>query len=95
MANRRVRVGSIYHFVPVMLDKIHPLAGAECREGDKVRVINLPMAPKANTMGHCYIEHLEGHDYAKAGDFVGLCCTNSLIPQKEYPAYLEAVAAQS
>jgi hypothetical protein len=43
----------------------------DAKDGDQVRVINLPGAPKANTMGHCYIETIEGR-------FLGLVCTNSL-----------------
>lgn len=65
----RVRVGSIYIYKPVPLDKID--AKVSCKEGDRVRVINLPGAPKANTMNHCYIETLEGQ-------FLGMVCCNSL-----------------
>ena len=62
----RVRVNSLYRFQPVLLDASVPL-----EQGTIVRVINLDGCPKANTMGHCYIEHL-------GGQFIQLVCTNSL-----------------
>jgi hypothetical protein len=65
----RVRVNSIYVYNPVPLDLID--GKVSCNKGDKVRVINLPGAPKANTMNHCYIESLEG-------TFLGMVCCNSL-----------------
>lgn len=66
-----VRVGAKYRFEPVMLDILHPPYNV-CR-GDIVRVLNLPECPRANTMGHCHMEHLDGA-------FGGLVCTNSLQP---------------
>jgi hypothetical protein len=71
MKHRRVRVGSKYRFEPVMLDSLHPPHNV--RPGDLVRVVNLHGCPKANTMGHCHVEHLDGA-------FGGLVCTNSLQP---------------
>ena len=62
----RVRVNSLYRFQPVLLDASVPL-----EQGTIVRVINLYGCPKANTMGHCYIEHI-------GGQFIQLVCTNSL-----------------
>ena len=70
----RVRVKSIYTYDPVLWDYMHPPLGAEkgiLKKGDKVRVVNLPCCPKANTMGHCHIETMDGK-------FAGLVCTNSL-----------------
>jgi hypothetical protein len=70
----RVRTGSVYAFNPVLLDQINPPHGVqagELKSGDRVRVVNLPGCPKANTMGHCHIEGL-------GGEFLGLVCTNSL-----------------
>ena len=66
---KRVRVSSLYRYKPVLLDRGHPPYNV--REGDIVRVVNLPGCPKAGTMGHCHVEHLNG-------DFAGLVCCNSL-----------------
>src|SRR5271166_2831399 len=69
---QRVRVGSIYLYDPVLLDKFaRHLTGV--RRGSTVRVINVHGCPPANTMGHCYVETLEG-------EFLGLVCSNSLKP---------------
>jgi hypothetical protein len=43
------------------------------KAGDVVRVVNLPGCPRANTMGHCHVAHLDG-------TFAGLVCTSSLRP---------------
>ena len=80
MANRKVRVGQKFYFVPVLIDRISKPYNVE--EGDLVTVTNLHGCPKANTMGHCYVMH---HD----GGFGGLVCTNSLVTREEYIAYLK------
>ena len=49
MANKRVRAGQTFYFVPVMIDSIHPPYNVEV--GDFVQVVNLPGCPKTNTMG--------------------------------------------
>ena len=98
MANRKVRVGQVFFYVPTLLDRTSPTY-AYIPDGTKVRVINLHGAPKANTMGHCYIELLEdehGNPYEKRpaprGEphqpFGGLVCTNSLHTKAEYIEYL-------
>jgi hypothetical protein len=46
----------------------------EAIDGDRVRVVNLHGAPKANTMNHCHIESLEG-------DFLGMVHVNSLVKE--------------
>ena len=74
----KVRVNSIYEFQPVPLD-VYDSKVSGVKPGDKVRVINLPGAPKANTMNHCYIE-------TRAGDFCGMVCCNSLIKTKKAAA---------
>ena len=66
----RVRVGKRYRYEPVWLDRASP--PYDVNPGDVVRVVNLPGAPRANTMGHCYVAHLDGR-------FGGLVCTNSLV----------------
>ena len=57
MANRRVRVGSTYRYVPVLWDA--PTT-PHLTPGDIVRVVNLPGCPPAGTMGHCHVEFLNG-----------------------------------
>jgi len=52
-----------------MIDRLHPLYNV--RDGDVVCVVNLRGCPKANTMGHAHVMHLDG-------TFGGLVCTNSL-----------------
>jgi hypothetical protein len=61
--------GSTYRFEPVMIDRLHPPYNV--RQGDVVRVVNLHGCPKANTMGHAHVMHVDG-------TFGGLVCTNSL-----------------
>lgn len=67
----RVRVNTKYKFNPCMWDVIRPTSGLRAKPGDIVKVINLPSAPKANTMGQCYIENA-------AGDFAGMVSIHSL-----------------
>jgi hypothetical protein len=66
----KVRVNSVYTYEPVPIDLID--GKVDAKKGDRVRVINLHGAPKANTMNHCHIETLEGK-------FLGLVCCNSLV----------------
>lgn len=66
---RKVRVGKVYKYDPVLLDQLHPPHNVQV--GDLVRVVNLPGCPRANTMGHCHVQHLDGR-------FAGLVCCNSL-----------------
>ena len=70
----KVRVKSLYVYNPVGMDLFSPCAHAE--KGQTVRVVNKFGCPPANTMGHCYIESLDG-------EFLGLVLTNSLTPLKE------------
>lgn len=67
----RVRVNTKYRFNPCMWDKITPTSGLTAKIGDVVKVINLPNAPKANTMGQCYIEDMQGN-------FAGMVSVHSL-----------------
>lgn len=71
MKFNRVRVGARYVYEPVMLDVIHS-SDTGLEKGNLVKVINLPGAPPANTMGHCYVGH------PKTGEFIGMVCVNSL-----------------
>ena len=70
----RVRVGGRYRFDPVLFDVLNPPANLPLEKGDIVVVTNLPGAPKANTMGMCYV--------TKKGVFAGMVMTNSLTPYK-------------
>jgi len=67
----RVRANTKYRFNPCMWDVIVPTSGLTAKPGDIVKVINLPMAPPANTMGQCYIED-------KDGNFAGMVSVHSL-----------------
>jgi len=70
MASKKVRVGSTYTYHAAgLLDKCDPKSTAQ--DGQKVRVVNLHGCPKANTMGHCHIEDMNGN-------FLGLVSTHSL-----------------
>jgi hypothetical protein len=92
MANRRVRAGQEFYFVPVFLDKVNPPYNV--REGDLVKVVNLPGCPKANTMGHCHVHIVAAVDGREASTFGGLVCTNSLVTLEEYREYLKAQIAK-
>ena len=72
----KVRVGSQYRFEPVGLDRFDPKT--DLQAGDVVRVVNLPGAPPANTMGQCYVE--------KDGKFRGMVATASLLPVVNWTA---------
>jgi len=69
----RVRVGQWYSWNPNAWDTL--MATTPETEnlpvGTRVKVINLHGAPKANTMGHCYIEN-------EAGEFLGMVSVHSL-----------------
>ena len=87
MANKKVRAGQTFYFVPVMIDATHPPYNVE--PGDFVKVVNLPGCPKANTMGHAHVNVImKANGVATPGTFGGLVCTNSLVTREEYMAYL-------
>ena len=67
----KVRVGSRYVYDPVPTDVIYPPVGSPVT-GQIVRVVNMPSAPKANTMNHC---HITNEDKTV---FLGLCHVHSL-----------------
>lgn len=84
MKNFKVRVGATYVYHANLLDRVDGRTGL--KDGDIVTVVNLTGAPKANTMGHCYVD--------KDGSFAGLVSTNSLHTIAEYKEYLrEKIAA--
>lgn len=58
MATNRVRVGTRYVYHANLLDRVD--GRTNLKDGEVVTVINLSGAPKANTMGHCYVEDVCG-----------------------------------
>ena len=83
----RVRVNSVYVYSPNLLDKCD--ARTNLKDGEIVRVVNLHGAPKANTMGHCYVVRV-----SDPTTFVGLVHCNSLHTRADYIAYLRAKIAK-
>ena len=72
MANK-VQAGRKYVYRPVGLDVWDSrIYGGLVKAGDYVKVVNFYGCPKANTMGHCYIQTMDGK-------FAGLVLTDSLI----------------
>ena len=71
----KVRAGKMYAFNPCLMDMLMPEHHRGLKEGEIVRVVNLPGAPRANTMGHCHVERLDGV-------FIGMVATASLSPVK-------------
>lgn len=72
---KKVRVSATYRYVPCGLDRYdgeHLRGRVETNE--IVKVVNKPGCPPANTMGHCYIEEIEGN----GGRFIGLVANGSL-----------------
>ena len=53
---KRVRVGRLYRYKPVLLDRAHPPYNV--REGDIVRVVNLPDAPRQARWGTAMLSTL-------------------------------------
>ena len=86
----KVRAGSCYVFLPCLMDLAMP-QHYDAVKGQVVRVVNLPMAPKCNTMGQCNIED------AQTKEFLGMVSTNSLEPltPAEYRAYLHRTEGAS
>jgi len=67
----KVYAGHSYIFNPVLMDQLW-VEHHTARKGQRVVVVNLPGAPKCNTMGQCHIED------AATGEFLGMVCVNSL-----------------
>lgn len=70
----RVHVNGLYLYNPNGWDAFRPCQSNNLKIGQLVRVINLPMAPKANTMGQCYVAH------PKTKQFICMLSTGSLMP---------------
>ena len=82
MSYRRVRANATYVYEPVLIDR----GVAADHAGQVVRVVNMPGCPKANTMGHCHIQTLDGQ-------FLGMVCTNSLQPKPKASRRKQATAS--
>jgi hypothetical protein len=81
MPNNRVRVNSKYIYHANLLDRCD--GRTDLQDGDIVKVVNRYGCPKANTMGHCYVEYDRGDE---AGLQLGLVHCNSLHTPAEYAA---------
>ena len=75
MAFRKVKVGQIYSYDPVLLDQIDGRTGLS--KGDLVKVIKCAGCPPPGTMGHCHVGSPD------TGKFIGLVCVNSLKPVRK------------
>lgn len=82
----KVHAGQILYYHPNLLDLIDGRTGL--KSGDVVRVVNLPSAPKCNTMGHAHVE------CPTTGAFIGLVHVNSLHTKAAYIAYLKQEIAK-
>lgn len=67
----RVVAGHTYRYKPVGCDIWDARTNLE--PGEFVRVVNMPGCPRANTMGHCHVNRMDGR-------FAGLVLCNSLEP---------------
>jgi len=81
----KVRKGAVYFFNAVGLDRFDRRANTP-DDGTIVRVCTPYGCPPPNTMGHCFVETLEGK-------FIGLVCTGSLTPAT--PAIKKMVAERA
>lgn len=79
----KVRVGTEYIFYPNLLDRIDGIPSLT--PGLVVKVVNLHGAPKANTMGHCYIAD------RVTGVFIGMVSTNSLYSMSDARRVIDAL----
>jgi hypothetical protein len=82
----KVTAGRRYLFDPVPLDRFD--SRTNLSKGSVVRVVNLPGAPPANTMGHCYVAEPE------TGKFIGMVCTNSLVSMSDASRIVAELKAQ-
>jgi hypothetical protein len=79
----KVKANVSYIYYPNALDRID--GRTSLVPGDIVKVVNLPGAPKANTMGHAHV-YLDGK-------FAGLVSTNSLYPLSDAKIVVDAIKA--
>jgi hypothetical protein len=84
----QIRVGSLYIYSATGLDVFRPTEGNTLESGQIVRAINLPGAPKAGTMGQCYVGDHE------TGKFLCMVSVASLEPVKDVLTRLKAQVAK-
>jgi hypothetical protein len=72
---RKVRKGGVYVFKAVGWDRLDRRNNTPT-DGTIVRVCAPRGCPVANTMGHCFVEDMDGR-------FIGLVSTASLNPRKQ------------
>lgn len=77
----KVRAGRQYIYYPNMLDRID--GRTELVSGSVVTVVNLPGAPRANTMQHAHVNY--------DGRFAGLVHTNSLHAMADAQLVIDAI----
>lgn len=70
-----VRLGRVYVFSPCLLD-VALSQHYRAVDGQRVRVVNLSGAPRANTMGQCHIED------ATTREFLGMVSVHSLTEER-------------
>jgi hypothetical protein len=75
----KVRVGQTYIYIPNMLDKID--GRTDLQDGETVRVIQPFGCPRNGTMGHTFVQRMDG-------TWGGLVHCNSLHTKAEYIEYL-------
>jgi len=75
--NMQVRHGQVYEFERTGIDIIMPEHCREFKNGDLVRVVQLPHAPKPGTMGQVNIE-LVGNS-----NILGMCSLPSLAKRRK------------
>jgi len=70
----KVRLHAVYTFRPVALDRLLS-QHHDAVDGQRVKVIQLPGAPRPNTIGHAHIAD------ARTGAFLGMVATASLVKE--------------
>lgn len=80
----KVRVNSKYAYHANLLDRVD--SRTDLTDGEVVRVVNLHGCPKANTMGHCYVERVINPDGRPR-----LVHCNSLHTMSDYATYKESL----
>jgi hypothetical protein len=77
----KVQANRKYIFYPNMLDRVD--GRTNLVPGSIVVVVNLPGAPRCNTMGHAHVEY--------NGEFMGLVHCNSLYSMKDKQLVIDAL----
>ena len=81
----KVQANQEYIYYPNLLDRCD--GRTNLVPGTVVKVGNLPGAPRANTMGHCYVFDIN------TGKFIGMVHTNSLYAMSDAQLVIDAIKA--